>query len=138
MRLGKAILFLFLLANQSLSAGGFLKVQGKTIIDSTGQEIILRGLGIGGWLLQEGYMFETSSFANTQHEFRQKIEDLIGADSTELFYQAWRNNFVTRQDIDSLASWGFNSLRLPMHYNLMISATDPEPFCRKDSGLLTA
>jgi len=128
MRLSKAILFLFLIVNQSLSASGFLKVQGKTITDSTGQEIILRGLGVGGWLLQEGYMFETSSFANTQHDFRKKIEELIGTDSTDIFYQAWRNNFVTRQDIDSLASWGFNSLRLPMHYNLMISSTDPDTF----------
>jgi len=128
MRIGKYILFFFLLVHQSLSAGGFLKVQGKTITDSTDQEIILRGLGVGGWLLQEGYMFETSSFANTQHELRKKIEDLIGTDSTNIFYQAWRNNFVTKKDIDSLAAWGFNSLRLPMHYNLMISATDPDTF----------
>jgi endoglucanase len=128
MRLGKYLFFLFLIVNQSLSAGGFLKVQGKTITDSTGQEIILRGMGLGGWLLQEGYMFETSSFANTQHELRKKIEDLIGADSTEIFYEAFRNNFVTRQDIDSIAAWGFNSLRLAMHYNLMISATEPDTF----------
>jgi endoglucanase len=128
MKVGKYFLFIFLLLDQSLSAGEFLKVQGKTITDSTGQEIILRGLGIGGWLLQEGYMFETSSFANTQHEFRKKIEDLIGTDSTDIFYEAWRNNFVTKKDIDSLAAWGFNSLRLPMHYNLMISATDPDTF----------
>jgi endoglucanase len=128
MRIGKYFLFCFLFLNQSLSAGRYLKVQGTTIIDSTGEEVMLRGLGIGGWLLQEGYMFETSSFANSQHELRQKIEDLIGADSTNAFYEAWRNAFVTKQDIDSVAAWGFNSIRLPMHYNLMISATDPDTF----------
>ncbi|MBN1414985.1 MAG: cellulase family glycosylhydrolase [Bacteroidales bacterium] len=122
------LLFLSAINPVNLSAGGFLKVQGKTIIDSSGQEINLRGLGIGGWLLQEGYMFETSGFANTQHEFRKKIEELIGTDSTNLFYEAFRKNFVTRRDIDSIAAWGFNSIRLAMHYNLLVDAADPDTF----------
>jgi hypothetical protein len=100
-------------------------------VDETGNEVILKSIGIGGWWLQEGYMFETSSFANTQHELRKKIEELIGADSTEIFYEAFHNNFVTSRDIDSIAAWGFNSIRLPMHYNLLISSNEPDTFIDK-------
>jgi hypothetical protein len=34
------------------------------------------------------------------------------------FDQHWRQNHVTRTDVDLLAKSGFNSIRLPMHYNL--------------------
>jgi len=63
-------------------------------------------------------MLETSSFANAQFEIREKIEELIGTENTDSFYSAWRANHVRKMDIDSLASWGFNSIRLPMHYEL--------------------
>jgi endoglucanase len=119
---------LFITQLGSVSGNGFLKVQGKNIVDSAGSEILLKAIGIGGWWLQEGYMFEYSSFAKTQHDFKQKIEDLVGAENTETFYDAFRNNFVTDRDIDSIASWGFNSIRLPMHYNLLISASEPDTF----------
>ena len=131
------LLFFLLFAQQRIiSAAGFLKVQGKIIADSSGNEVILRGIGIGGWWVQEGYMFETSSFAGPPHEIRKKIEDLIGSDNTNAFYEAFRNNFVTRRDLDSIARWGYNSLRLPMHYNLLISATDPDTFLTEGFQLI--
>lgn len=128
LKLNALICLLLVLKLGSISGSGFLKVQGKSIIDSAGNEIILKGIGIGGWLLQEGYMFEYSSFAKTQHDFKTKIEDLVGTDNMESFYDAFRKNFVTRRDIDSIASWGFNSIRLPMHYNLLIDAANPDTF----------
>ncbi len=112
----------------------FLRATGKTITDGQGSEIILRGLGLGGWWLQEGYMFETSGFAGPQHVFRAKIEELTGADNTNAFYDAFLNNFVTRRDIDSIASWGFNSVRLAMHHNLLMDATDPDTFLTEGFG----
>ena len=95
----------------------FLRTHGKAIVNESGDTIILRGMGLGGWMLQEGYMMQTSGFANAQYQLREKIEELIGAVDTELFYESWRANHVRKVDIDSLKAWGFNSVRLPMHYN---------------------
>lgn len=120
--------FISIITITNVLATGFLKVQGKNIIDSAGNEVILKAIGIGGWWLQEGYMFEYSSFAKTQQDFKKKIEDLVGVENTDTFYRAFRQNFVTRRDVDSIAGWGFNSIRLPMHYNLLISASDPDTF----------
>jgi aryl-phospho-beta-D-glucosidase BglC (GH1 family) len=39
----------------------------------------------------------------------------------EAFYQSWRNNFITKADIDYIASLGFNTIRLPMHYELFLT-----------------
>ncbi|GHN00560.1 hypothetical protein WSM22_20490 [Cytophagales bacterium WSM2-2] len=105
----------------------FLKVSGKKIVDDKNNEVLLRGMGLGGWMLQEGYMLETASFANTQREIRARIQNLIGPVATDQFYTAWLTNHCTRQDIDSLARWGFNSVRLPMHYNLFTLPIQSEP-----------
>lgn len=122
MNLSIARIALFLFFSSFLSSiGGFaqyLHREGQKIVDGSGQEVILRGMGLGGWMLQEGYMLETNAFANPQHQIRAKIEEVIGEANTNEFYDAWLANHCTKRDIDSLASWGFNSVRLPMHYNL--------------------
>ena len=120
------LLFLIVLINITASAQG-LKTSGKKIIDQTGNEVILRGMGLGGWMLQEPYMMEMSGFATTQWQIKAKIQALIGADNTTAFYDAWHANHCTKKDIDSLAAWGFNSVRLPMHYNLFTLPIEEEP-----------
>jgi len=97
---------------------GFLKVNGQKIVNEKGENVQLRGLGLGGWMLQEGYMLKTADFAGPQYQIKAKIAELIGQDGMENFYKAYLKNGVTKADIDSLAKWGFNSVRLPMHYNL--------------------
>ncbi|MFN8205903.1 MAG: cellulase family glycosylhydrolase [Bacteroidales bacterium] len=123
----RTFLFLALVCSLTLSAQPFLTTSGKMIVDPKGKEVILRGLGIGGWMLQEPYMFETSRFTRNQQDIRAKIEELVGPEKTRQFYQAWLNNFCTLADIDSLASWGYNSIRLPMHYNLYTLPAEKEP-----------
>lgn len=124
-----SILLIFLVA--SASPIGFLKVQGKKIVDGTGQEFYLKGMGLGGWLLQEGYMMHTSNFANAQWQIRQKITELIGEANTEIFYETWRRNFIRKIDIDSIKAWGFNSVRLPFHWNLFAINSNPPQFINK-------
>jgi len=131
----KLISFLFVLLTLScLTAKGFLKTSGKNIV-ADNENVLLRGIGLGGWMLQEGYMMQTSSFASTQHELKSKISELIGQDGMELFYETWLANHCTKADIDSLASWGFNSVRLPMHYNLYTLPIEEEPVAGDNTWL---
>jgi len=106
---------------------GFLRASGKKIVDGNNREILLRGMGLGGWMLQEGYMLETGDFAGTQHEIKARIQSLIGKAGMEKFYDAWLANHVTRADIDTLAKWGFNSVRPALHYNLFTLPIEEEP-----------
>ena len=39
-----------------LQGAGFLQTNGQNIVDENGSTILLRGFGLGGWLVQEGYM----------------------------------------------------------------------------------
>lgn len=115
------IIFTFLLVPFNLCfSQGFLKVKGKDIINGKGDPVLLKGMGLGGWMLQEPYMLQLSKVAVAQYQIRSRIAGLIGEEKTEEFYRTYRKNMITKKDIDSLKAWGFNSIRLPMHYNLFI------------------
>lgn len=119
----------------ALSGQNLLSTQGKAIVNESGDTIILRGMGLGGWMLQEGYMLQTAGFASAQHQIRNKIEELIGETATNEFYDAWLANHVRQIDIDSLKAWGFNSVRLPMHYNLFTLPIEDEPIAGENTWL---
>ncbi|TCZ73013.1 glycosyl hydrolase family 5 [Flaviaesturariibacter aridisoli] len=117
------------------SAQGFLHAQGDRLADGSGRPVLLRGMGLGGWMLQEPYMLQLSGGPVNQQEIRQQLETLVGIERTKAFYDAWLDGFVTRADIDSLAAWGFNSVRLPMHYNLFTLPVDREPVKGRNTWL---
>jgi aryl-phospho-beta-D-glucosidase BglC (GH1 family) len=116
-------------------AQGFLKTQGTRIVNEKGGNVLLRGIGLGGWMLQEPYMLQMNGIARQQQDIRAKIEAIIGAEKTQVFYDAWLNNHCRKTDIDSLAAWGFNSVRLPMHYNLFTLPVDKEPQAGRNTWL---
>jgi len=68
------ILFFIFLSFTSF-AQGYLHRNGQNIEDGNGKNILLRGLGLGGWMVQEGYMLKTGSFAGPQYKIKQKITD---------------------------------------------------------------
>ncbi len=114
---------LLLMAQNSFSQG-FLRADGTQVTDEAGNEIIFRGIGLGGWMLQEGYMLGTGG---AQHEIEERIIELVGNEKKEEFYDAWLANHVRKIDIDSMASWGYNLVRLPMHYKLFTPPIEEEP-----------
>ena len=123
----KEILLLCLFSIHLSSKGqGFLKADGQKIVNEKGENVLLRGIGLGGWMLQEGYMLHLNR-EGQQYRIRQRMDSLIGKNATDSFYTAWLNNHTTRADIDSLHAWGFNSVRLPMHYRLFTLSPDEEP-----------
>jgi endoglucanase len=126
------ILLIFFFTLSTIYAEGILRTDGKRIVDSNGTEIIFKGIGLGGWLVPEGYMFNMSGFANSPSEIKNKFIDVVGEANTELVYEQFRKNFVTEDDIDSIASWGFNNIRLPMHYELLTPRN--EPYVYTESG----
>nr|MBP7571870.1 glycosyl hydrolase family 5 [Acidobacteriota bacterium] len=86
----------------SAQPSGFLKASGDRIVDGQGREVLLRGMGLGGWMLQEGYMLGIKK-EGTQHSIRARITDLVGEKDAERFYRLWRKNHMTRADVDLLA-----------------------------------
>jgi hypothetical protein len=119
------IVISFLSSSDKSVAQSFLTVNGQKIVDQTGQEIHFRGMGLGGWLEPEGYMFLMSSFASSPSQIHDAIQNLIGVDSTNKFYDTFHADFVTEADVKALHDWGFNLVRVPFHYNILTLADSP-------------
>lgn len=124
----KGILFilLFCVAGKPSMAQGFLRANGKRIENDSSKNFILRGMGLGGFMLQEGYMFGLS-FLGQQYKIKEKIAAFAGKEKAAYFYDEWLKRHTAKTDIDSLAAWGFNSVRLPIHFNLFTLPVKEEP-----------
>jgi endoglucanase len=117
-----------------VKAQGFLKADGQKIVNEKGQNVLLRGMGLGGWMIQEGYMLHINTDSR-QSRIRERLEELMGPKETQEFYDTWLNNDVRKIDIDSMKRWGFNSVRLPMHYNLYTLPIEKEPVAGQNTWL---
>ncbi|RZM24259.1 MAG: carbohydrate-binding protein, partial [Pedobacter sp.] len=115
-----------LCASSGVKSQGFLQTQGSLIVNDSGEKVILRGMGLGGWMLQEGYMFRLSNLGQ-QYRIKEEIAKLVGDNKANEFYDLWLANHTRKIDIDAMAAWGFNSIRLPMHYNLYTLPIEQEP-----------
>ena len=64
----KFVFSALLFAGACLAANGqgFLRTSGTKIVNEKGENIVLRGMGLGGWMLQEGYMLVALQGTNPQ------------------------------------------------------------------------
>ena len=109
------------------SVFGFFKTRGMEILDLDKNPIILRGYGLGGWLVPEGYMLHVPGYGSPT-SIRNRIVELIGEEATDQFFELYRKNYVAEKDIELIAEWGFNSIRLPFHYQFFSPIDSPGVF----------
>lgn len=120
---------------QTRANAQFLAVSGKKIINSsTNQEVILNAVNFGNWMVMEGYMMNSSNQAPDQHTWKKKLTTLIGSTNTNTFYNAWLANHVTQADINEIKAWGFNAVRVPLHYEYFVNAGTPDVW--NDQGFI--
>ncbi|TVQ20476.1 MAG: glycoside hydrolase family 5 protein [Spirochaetaceae bacterium] len=108
--------------DQGVTMGGYLKTVGQDLVDEDARIVRLRGVGIGNWLLPEGYMWRLPAPADRPRRIEDLIVDLIGEDEARRFWQCYRDRFISETDIADLAAAGFNSLRLPLNARTILSA----------------
>lgn len=98
-------------------AEGFFRTDGPEILDPSGTPVVIKGLGLGGWLMPEGYMLHIAApDGGSPRTIRAQIEDLIGVADADRFYEMYRANYVAEKDIAAIAAWGFDHVRLPFQY----------------------
>src|SRR5215467_3404352 len=92
-------LFALTLAPSAISAQNrFVRTQGKEMVTPDGRPLLLKGIGLGNWLLPEGYMFKFKT-TNSPRLIEAAINQLVGEDEARKFWQTYRENYITRSDI---------------------------------------
>ena len=91
-----------------------------------GKPITLRGVNLGGWLVEEIWMLPIENKPPQGTDFKpiedhtslwSTIEQRFGSDDMVKIRQAWRNNWVTLEDFKRIKSAGLNSVRIPFIYD---------------------
>lgn len=82
---------------------------------SGGSPILLRGFGLGGWLLPEGYMWKFYTKCDRPRRIEALIETLCVKEYSALFWDRYYSSYITKADIRLIAENGFNSVRLPFN-----------------------
>lgn len=93
---------------------GFVRAEGTQLVDDDGP-LLLRGVGLGNWLLAEGYMWGFGDELSSPRQIERRISDLVGDESAEVFWRRFRDSFITEADLATIADLGFDHVRLPIN-----------------------
>ena len=111
--------FRFALQTVRLPSDGYFSVDGTEILDGSGEPIVMKGMGLGGWLLPEGYMLHISTpGTDGPTGIRNQMIDLVGEANTDRFFEVFTEKYVQEKDIEAIKEWGFDHIRIPFHYRL--------------------
>ena len=95
----------------------FIRVEGPDLIKSNGEKLLIQGTNLGNWLNPEGYMFHFQD-VSSYRLINEAFCELVGPDFTAWFWQEFKKNYITQEDIKYIKQTGMNSLRIPFHYKM--------------------
>jgi glucan 1,3-beta-glucosidase len=102
----------------------FLRADGTWIVNGRGEEVILRGCNLGNWLLLEMWMLEWTHLQD-QYELEQVLEERFGPETRDHLMEIYRSNWIRERDFPIIRSFGFNCIRLPFNYRLLMDEDRP-------------
>lgn len=100
-----------------LAPEAFMRVSGQDLIRPDGSKFFIKGTNLGNWLNPEGYMFGFGK-TNSARFIHEMFCQMVGPDFVTEFWKRFKDNYITRKDIEFIASTGANTIRLPFHYKL--------------------
>ncbi|MBL0307985.1 MAG: cellulase family glycosylhydrolase [Chitinophagaceae bacterium] len=121
---------------QEKSNLSFLHTAGQDIINESGRKIFLRGVGLGNWLLPEGYMWKFGALGDRPRKIEKVVADLIGKEKAAQFWKAFRENYITEADIRRIAELGFNSVRPALNSRLFLTEGNTPVYVEEGFQLL--
>jgi hypothetical protein len=96
----------------------FVRTQGSLVLDTNNTPILLKGVNLGGWLVQENWMcgITDSTDVNYGRDQITTLEDRFNDSQVEELINTWQENWITDDDFSFIQSHGFNFVRVPFGY----------------------
>lgn len=96
----------------------FLQVRDGQLVNGEGETVVLRGVNLGGWLIQESWMCpvngEDRKWANL--DTLKLLEGRFTEEETQKLLDTYQDNWITEVDIGNIANLGCNVVRVPFWY----------------------
>ncbi len=94
-----------------------------------GEQVILRGFGLGGWMNMENFI---TGYSGNEEAQRESVRSVLGEEKYNFFYERFLTYFFQAADARFIKSLGLNLLRLPVNYRHF--EDDMRPFELKEEG----
>src|SRR5690242_19398914 len=107
----------------------FLTVTGPHLATRSGRRVLLRGVGLGGWMNMENFI---TGFPGTETLHRAALARVLGEEATRRFFDRFLDVFFSDADAAFIASLGLNVVRLAVSYRHFDD--DLAPFELKEDG----
>ena len=106
-----------------------LHVDGQAIVDGEGNRVVLRGVGLGGWMNMENFI---TGHPATEGQMRASVTAVLGPDRAARFFDRLLTRFFAADDARLLADLGVNCVRIPVNYRHF--ERDERPFELREEG----
>ncbi|KAG7149258.1 Beta-xylosidase like protein [Verticillium longisporum] len=80
-----------------------LCVSGTNIVNAAGEQVVLKGAGLGGMLNMENFI---TGYSGHEHEHRAALAEVLGKEKAEFFFSRLIHHFFTEADAALFASLG--------------------------------
>ena len=89
----------------------FLKIEGQKVTNRKGEEILLKGTNLGGWLLQEYWMCPVKGSDKVEQWSNSETLDVLterfGEEKTQELINEFQDNWITEDDIQNIVKFLF-------------------------------
>ena len=136
---------------------GALFTENRGIYDKNGNRVLLKGINIGNYLIQEGWLSvnslgvkydkngnyvkinEDGIIEEYEETYQQEIDAALASNKNltagqiDELWETYYDGFLNESDFEKIAEVGFNTVRLPMYYRNFYEGTD-ENLTLKDNA----
>jgi endoglucanase len=106
-----------------------VRVDGDRLVRGDGEVVVLRGVGVGGWMNMENFI---TGYPGTESQQRAALHRALGEEGYRRFFDRFLDGFFAEDDARYLASLGLNSVRVPFNYRHF--EDDMRPFELQEEG----
>ncbi len=102
---------------------GFVKAYGTNLYDGDGKILVLKGVNLGNWFVQEGWMglssvegFQTGEYTQQRGIDAMVVNPNVTPEQAYELDKVYMDNFITEKDFANIKALGMNCVRLPFTY----------------------
>lgn len=105
--------------SNKIKAADYLKTWGSKLVTRSGKQVLLQGVNLGGWLIQEAWMcpldkgdkgwgnWDTLDAFEKRGFTKEQIQAVV---------KVYEDNWITEKDLDIIYGMGMNCVRVPFWY----------------------
>lgn len=97
----------------------FISVKGRKLYNQKGEEVQLKGVNLGGWLIHEDWLCPdqlTDDYVYDNETILNILEERFGREKAQALITQYQENWITEYDLDVIKDRGFNCVRVPFWY----------------------